>query len=53
MRSARARRRAIGKLGIENGFLGNDAVRIPLPDAIKRVESGLRLMGMQPRPTNW
>ena len=38
---------AIGKLGVDNGFLGNPAVKIPLPDAIKRVESGLRLMGMQ------
>lgn len=38
---------AIGKLGKENGFLGNDKVKIPLPDAIKRVESGLRLIGMQ------
>jgi hypothetical protein len=38
---------AIGKLGVENGFLGNDKVKIPLPDAIRRVESGLRLLGMQ------
>ena len=38
---------AIGKLGVENGFLGNDKVKIPLPDALKRVESGLRLIGMQ------
>ena len=38
---------AIGKLGVENGFLGNDKVKIPLPDALKRIESGLRLMGMQ------
>jgi len=38
---------AIAKLGVENGFLGNDKVKIPLPDAIRRVESGLRLMGMQ------
>ena len=38
---------AIGKQGVENGFLGNDKVKIPLPDAIKRVEGGLRLMGMQ------
>jgi hypothetical protein len=38
---------AIGKLGVENGFLGNDRVKIPLPDAIRRVEGGLRLMGMQ------
>ncbi len=38
---------AVAKLGIPNGFLGNDKVRIPLPDALKRVESGLRLLGMQ------
>jgi hypothetical protein len=38
---------AIGKLGVENGFLGNPAVKIPLPDAIKRIESGLRMFGMQ------
>ncbi len=38
---------AVSKLGVENGFLGNDKVRIPLPDALKRVESGLRLLGMQ------
>ena len=38
---------AIGKLGVENGFLGNDKVKIPLPDALKRIESGLRLLGMQ------
>ncbi|MDB5814250.1 MAG: hypothetical protein JWN23_1367, partial [Rhodocyclales bacterium] len=38
---------AVSKLGVENGFLGNDKVKIPLPDAIKRVESGLRFIGMQ------
>ena len=38
---------AIGKLGLENGFLGNDKVKIPLPDALRKVESGLRLLGMQ------
>jgi hypothetical protein len=38
---------AVGKLGVENGFLGNEKVKIPLPDALKRIESGLRLMGMQ------
>jgi uncharacterized protein DUF4197 len=38
---------AVGKLGVENGFLGNEKVKIPLPDALKRVESGLRLLGMQ------
>ena len=29
---------AVGKLGVENGFFGNDKVKIPLPDALKRVE---------------
>jgi uncharacterized protein DUF4197 len=38
---------AVSKLGVENGFLGNDKVKIPLPDALKRVEGGLRLIGMQ------
>lgn len=38
---------AVSKLGVENGFLGNDRIKIPLPDALKRVESGLRLLGMQ------
>jgi hypothetical protein len=38
---------AVSKLGVENGFLGNDKVRIPLPDALKRVQSMLRMLGMQ------
>jgi hypothetical protein len=38
---------AIGKLGVENGFLGNERVRIPLPPPIKRIESGARLLGLQ------
>jgi hypothetical protein len=38
---------AVAKLGVENGFLGNDKVRIPLPDALKKVEGGLRLLGMK------
>lgn len=38
---------AVSKLGVENGFLGNAKVKIPLPDALKRVEGGLRLLGMQ------
>ena len=38
---------AVSKLGVENGFLGNEAVKIPLPDALKRVEGGLRLLGKQ------
>ncbi len=38
---------AVGKLGVENGFLGNPMIKIPLPDALKRIEGGMRLMGMQ------
>ncbi|MEK7877844.1 MAG: DUF4197 domain-containing protein [Pseudomonadota bacterium] len=38
---------AIGKLGVTDGFLGNAKVKIPLPDALRNIESGLRLMGMQ------
>ncbi|MFZ4481224.1 MAG: DUF4197 domain-containing protein [Rhodoferax sp.] len=38
---------AVAKLGAENGFLGNEKVRIPLPDALKRVEGMLRVLGMQ------
>lgn len=38
---------AVSKLGVENGFLGNDKVKTPLPDALKRVESGMRMLGMQ------
>jgi hypothetical protein len=38
--------RAVGQLGAADGFLGNAKVKIPLPDSIKRVESGLRMLGM-------
>lgn len=41
---------AVSKLGVKNGFLGNDQVRIPLPDALKKVESGLRMFGMKKQP---
>ena len=44
---------AVSKLGMENGFLGNDKVKIPLPDALKRVEGGLRLLGMQKQADEW
>ena len=37
---------AVSQLSALNGFLGNDKVKIPLPDAIRRVESGLRRFGM-------
>ena len=37
---------AVQRLGAENGFFGNDKLKIPLPDSLKRVESALRLAGM-------
>ncbi len=37
---------AVTSLGQENGFLGNNKVRIPLPDSLKKVEKGLRTFGM-------
>lgn len=36
---------AVDLLGRSDGFLGNDLVRIPLPDWIKRAESALKLLG--------
>lgn len=36
---------AIGKLGIDGGFLNNPQVRIPLPDALRKAEGVLRTMG--------
>jgi Protein of unknown function (DUF4197) len=38
---------AVSQLGVENGFLGNDKVKIPLPDALKKIQGGLRMLGMQ------
>jgi hypothetical protein len=36
---------AIGSLGRTDGFLGNSAVKIPVPDSLLTVEKGLRLVG--------
>jgi len=36
---------AVDLLGKTDGFWGNDLVRIPLPEWIKRAESGLKLLG--------
>jgi hypothetical protein len=36
---------AVAKLGVENGFLNNDKVKIPLPDALQKAEGLLRMMG--------
>jgi hypothetical protein len=38
--------KAVGQLGASGGFLDNARVKIPLPDSIRRVETGLRLAGM-------
>ena len=37
---------AVSKLGQENGFLGNDKVRIPLPESLAKIEGLLRNLGM-------
>jgi hypothetical protein len=37
---------AVQRLGVENGFFGNDRLKIPLPESLKRVEGALRLAGM-------
>ena len=37
---------AVAKLGAVNGYFGNPQVKIPLPPSLKRIESGLRLLGM-------
>jgi len=38
---------AIAKLGVENGFLRNSRVKIPLPPSLQKVERGLRAFGMK------
>jgi hypothetical protein len=38
---------AVAKLGVENGFLGNPKVKIPLPPVLQRIESALRYTGMR------
>lgn len=37
---------AVQRLGGENGFFGNDKVKIPLPDSLKKVEGLMRSFGM-------
>ena len=37
---------AVASLSKENGFLGNDKVRIPLPDSLQKADSLLRQFGM-------
>jgi hypothetical protein len=38
--------KAVDVLGATDGFLGNQEVKIPLPDSLKKVEKGMRLVGM-------
>ena len=37
---------AVGKLGRTDGFLGNDRVKIPLPDSLQKLDGTLRRFGM-------
>src|SRR5713101_5758891 len=37
---------AVSRLGVENGFFGNDRVKIPLPPSLRRVEAVMRSIGM-------
>jgi len=37
---------AVKNLGKENGFLGNDKVRIPLPESVQKASNALRRVGM-------
>jgi hypothetical protein len=39
--------KAVELLGRQGGFLDNPKVKIPLPDNLRRIESGLRLIGMK------
>ena len=38
---------AVAKLGVENGFLNNPKVKIPLPPALQKIEAALRYTGMK------
>jgi hypothetical protein len=37
---------AVERLGVENGFFGNERVKIPLPDSFKRAERLMRSVGL-------
>ncbi len=38
---------AVSKLGKADGFLGNDRVKIPLPDSLQKLDGTLRRFGME------
>ncbi|HEY6241090.1 MAG TPA: DUF4197 domain-containing protein [Burkholderiales bacterium] len=37
---------AVERLGVENGFFGNNRVKIPLPSSLRRMEAVMRSIGM-------
>jgi len=37
---------AVSRLGVENGFYGNDRVRIPLPESLRKMEAVMRSLGI-------
>ena len=39
-------RAAVARLGVENGFFGNNSVKIALPPSLRRVEAVMRSIGM-------
>ncbi len=42
----RGSRAAVARLGVENGFFGNNSVKIGLPPSLRRVEAVMRSIGM-------
>ena len=38
--------KAVSTLGATDGFFGNKEVKIPLPKSLKKIEKGMKLMGM-------
>ncbi len=37
---------AVAKLGVENGFLGNQRVKIPLPNKLQKIDGAMRKFGL-------
>ena len=37
---------AVAKLGVKNGFLGNQRVKIPLPDKLQKIDGAMRKVGL-------
>ena len=38
--------KAVASLGATDGFFGNKDVKIPLPNSLKKIEKGMKFMGM-------